>query len=90
VSRADREDLTPQLSAVGDAAFDLTMALADLAAKVKDATKAVAATERNPSRPGNVTAALGEVQGAASAVRRAEETYDLAVLDLRTAQGEDA
>jgi predicted O-methyltransferase YrrM len=90
MSRADREDVTAQIEAVGRAADELLTALDALVDATKTAQRAVKAAGVKRRSTAATTGLLGAVQGAASSVRRAEETYDLAVLDLATAQGEDA
>lgn len=73
--RADREDLTVQRARVEEAAKALYNATDWVAQQAKAAKR---------------TRDLAPVYGAVKALRRAEEAYDLARLDLATASGEDA
>lgn len=73
--RADREDLTAQRGRVEQAATGVYNSLDWLGRQAKAAKR---------------TRDLAPVYGAVEALRRAEEAYDLARLDLATASGEDA
>ncbi len=74
--RLDRENVAPQVDALSTRMLELRSALADLHSAAKGAMSRIED--------------LSEVYGAMSAVRRAEEAFDLARLDLATARGEDA
>lgn len=82
--RADREDLRQQQEAVREARQELVEALRDLGVQANLAAKTLA----RPSLRGNPD--LTDVYAAHRVVARCEENLDLALLDLRTARGEDA
>jgi hypothetical protein len=82
VTRPDREDLHRQREAVDAARADLAATLDDLEREAHTAARAARTRRGVPDLPA--------VHAAARAVERAEETLDLAALDLRTAAGEDA
>lgn len=74
-------ELEAQAQRAAEALTVLEQTLADL--------EHVAGDARKVARRGG-TPDLAGVHGAASAVSRAEEAHDLALLDLKTASGEDA
>lgn len=80
--RRDREDLTAQRERMTQATHDLCAALSALTVSCQYANRALRGL-----RP---TLDLTEVHADHRRVCRAEEAYDLAALDLRTAAGEDA
>lgn len=79
----DKEDYSHQEQAVTDRKAELVQALNDLA---QEATLAAKALGRKRPLAHLVDGVAGEFR----AVQRAEEALDLAILDLRTARGEDA
>jgi hypothetical protein len=85
VIRADREDLTAQVQAEWDARLTVSEALTALVDAATVARRGMGNTLKSRRM-----ADLGPVHGAASALRRAEEAWDLARLDLETAAGGDA
>lgn len=76
------EDVAPQRAALADARAHLARALDDLSAAAHDAARAARSKRGTPDLPA--------VYAHTNAVRRAEETVDLAALDLDTAAGGDA
>lgn len=83
IARHDREDYTAQEQAVTDAKAALVQALSDLAGEAALVAKALG--RKRP--PANL---VDGVRSEFRHVERCEEALDLAVLDLRTARGEDA
>lgn len=82
------EDLAAQEAAHVRAHEDLDYALETLAARAKTAARAVRSASRRRARvPREV---MDDVHAAAHQVRAAEDTAELAALDLSTAAGGDA
>ena len=86
MNRVDREDLTRQREAELETRLQVREALRVLLAETHGARSRTSGESATRPR----TADLSGVYGAVDALRRAEEAHDLAVLDLKTAGGEDA
>jgi hypothetical protein len=82
--RPDREDYSAQQERVAEARRTLSVQLRALIAEAKNADRIVLNGRGDP------TMILGTLYAHVDSVRRCEEALDLALLDLRTAQGEDA
>lgn len=85
----DKEDLTTQQAAVTNAREGLVEALDELIDNAKSARRVAASKAKRISHE-RIASELATVYGASRALERAEETLDLAHLDLATASGEDA
>lgn len=82
ISRADREDYSEQEARLAEAKATLVKALEDLSQESRLAAKALGSKRPRANLVDGVTAEF-------RAVERAEESYELARYDLRTARGED-
>jgi len=80
--RRDRDDVADQLAHLARSREDAARAFEDVAEESKRMVKAFRSKRGTPD--------ASAWAGAVSAARRAEEAFDLAVLDLATARGEDA
>jgi len=88
--RRDREDYTGQREALNSALSDLEAILLDLADDCRTAAKGCLRRQRASKAARGAAIDLDAVYAGVQAVRRGEEAVDLAMLDLQTAQGEDA
>ena len=88
MTRPDREDLARQQDAVTEARDDMGQACKALAAEARMVYKILDSRSKIAS-PHALTDLTTALAGAMSAVRRAEDTLNVALVDLATARGED-
>ena len=88
MTRPDREDLTRQHAAVADARREMAAACDAVHVEARYVARVIGSKSRLTSAEA-LTAITTALVGAMSAVRRAEDTLQVALTDLATARGED-